>query len=204
LGAGAGWNEQEFRNLGADFHSRGKRLDESIRLIRALWSGERKFRSRQLKLTFRDVAFEPVPIQKRLPIWVGGTSEVAMKRAMKLGDVWHPGAYSLEEIQRIVKQFKRLPGSGKTPIGMRIGLDMKAKTLTGRFRGEKTLQFCGDMNKNAALLGKLRGMGASYLLLTPDTLGKTPVTDQVLALRRFARRFLSDQNKGVQDSETAI
>ncbi|HEX9429058.1 MAG TPA: LLM class flavin-dependent oxidoreductase, partial [Candidatus Bathyarchaeia archaeon] len=78
----AGWNEREFAHLGSNFHNRGKRLDASIRLIRALWRGETRFKSRILGIDFRNVVFEPRPIQKHLSIWIGGTSEAAMKRAV--------------------------------------------------------------------------------------------------------------------------
>src|SRR5437870_9678314 len=87
LAIGVGWNEKEFAHLGSNFHNRGKRVDASIRLIRALWRGETSFKSRVLGLDFRNVVFEPRPIQKHLSIWIGGTSEAAMKRAVTLGDV---------------------------------------------------------------------------------------------------------------------
>ena len=183
LGVGAGWNESEFRNLGADFHSRGVRLDDSINLIKALWNGKNSYVSKR-------ASFEPSPVQKRLPIWVGGTSTAAMNRALELGDAWHPGAYSMEETERFVEQFKRLRNSDGHPICLRIGLNLKSTSIHGSFRGTKTLQFCGDMNKNESLLKKLRSMGVSYLLLTPDTLGKTAIEDQSQSLSKFARKFL--------------
>src|SRR6266849_334480 len=97
LAAGAGWNEKEFAHLGSNFHNRGKRLDASLRLIRALWGGETSFKSRILGLEFSDAVFEPHPIQKRLSIWIGGTSKAAMKRAATLGDAWHPNVQPLDQ-----------------------------------------------------------------------------------------------------------
>src|SRR4029077_4953369 len=69
LAIGAGWNEKEFAHLGSNFHNRGKRVDASIRVIRALWRGEKSFKSRVLGLEFSDAVFEPRPIQKHLAIW---------------------------------------------------------------------------------------------------------------------------------------
>src|SRR5260370_20982815 len=66
LATSAGWNEKEFTHLGSNFHNRGKRLDASIRLIRALWKGETSFKSRIFGVEFNDSIFEPRPIQKLL------------------------------------------------------------------------------------------------------------------------------------------
>jgi probable F420-dependent oxidoreductase len=192
LGVGAGWNEREFRNLGANFHNRGERLDDSIKLIRALWSGERSFASNRLSLRFKDASFEPNPVQKRLPIWVGGVSKAAMNRALELGDAWHPSAYSLYKIKKFIAQFKGLPNSDSFPICLRIGLDARSDSIHGAFRGTKTLQFCGDTSKNTSLMEELESLGVSYLLLTPDTDGTTPVRDQIQSLQIFAGKFLGN------------
>jgi probable F420-dependent oxidoreductase len=86
-GVGIGWLETEFDNLGVSdrFHRRGAYLDETIRLWRHLWSGstdpfEGKFH------TFRDFVFGPTPVQPRLPIVIGGSSEAALRRAGSLAD----------------------------------------------------------------------------------------------------------------------
>lgn len=87
-GVGVGWNEREYGNLGAAdrFHHRGAYLDEAIRLWRHLWSGSTEpFRGRFH--SFEDFAFEPQPPQGAdLPIWVGGRSEPALRRAGTVGD----------------------------------------------------------------------------------------------------------------------
>src|SRR6267143_516780 len=61
---GVGWNEKEFVHLGSNFHNRGKRVDASIRLMRALWRGEASFKSRALGIELSDAVFDPRPIQK--------------------------------------------------------------------------------------------------------------------------------------------
>jgi len=88
LGVGVGWQESEYEALGEDFHTRGKRMDEAIRLMRAWWSDERvDFTGRHYPMTA--MAMEPKPPQGgRLPIWVGGMSEAAWRRVGTLGDGW--------------------------------------------------------------------------------------------------------------------
>jgi probable F420-dependent oxidoreductase len=87
LGVGIGWHEDEFRFMGVPFRSRGRRADEALRLIRALWSGERSFAGDYW--SFDDATFAPLP-SPAPEIWVGGNSDRAVRRARELGDVWHP------------------------------------------------------------------------------------------------------------------
>src|SRR3989449_3161040 len=106
LATSAGWNEKEFSNLGSNFHNRGQRLDESIRLIRTLWSGGRGFASRDLRQKFDDAVFEPPPVQKHLTIWIGGTSTAAKKQAGDLWDGRDPQHQTFEEFWKRVAGVK--------------------------------------------------------------------------------------------------
>jgi len=101
LGVGMGWHRDEFEFLGVEFAGRGRRGDEAIRVLRALWSGERDFEGRFW--SFRDATAEPHP-SPQPEIWVGGSSERAIRRARELGDVWHPSRGSDAEHVRQVKE----------------------------------------------------------------------------------------------------
>jgi probable F420-dependent oxidoreductase len=92
LGVGMGWHRDEYDLMGIPFEGRGRRADEAIRLMRSLWSGE-----------FREGTFEPRP-SVQPEIWVGGSSERAVRRARELGDVWHPSRGSDAEHVRSVKE----------------------------------------------------------------------------------------------------
>jgi probable F420-dependent oxidoreductase len=108
LATSAGWVEGEFAHLGSDFHTRGKRLNESIKLIRALWGGSGAFEGTTIPQKFNKPKFEPQPIQKKLTIWVAGNSRAAMKRAVTLGDAWHPNAFPLETFRGMVSEFRKI------------------------------------------------------------------------------------------------
>src|SRR3989442_10718178 len=91
LGVGVGWQESEYEALGEDFHTRGARMDEAIRLLRACWSDAQiDFKGRHYQITA--IGMEPNPPQgSRLPIWIGGRSERALRRVAQLGDGWPAG-----------------------------------------------------------------------------------------------------------------
>ena len=101
LGVGMGWHKDEYDFMGVPFAGRGRRGDEAIRLMRALWSGERDFEGELW--SFQDATSEPHPSPPP-EIWVGGSSERAIRRALELGDVWHPSRGSDADHVRRVKE----------------------------------------------------------------------------------------------------
>jgi probable F420-dependent oxidoreductase len=124
LGVGIGWHEDEFRFMGVDFRTRGRRADEALRLIRALWAGERSFEGELW--SFEQATFEPVP--SAVPeIWVGGGSDRAVRRARELGDVWHPSrSVGPERVRELKERFPelrvvpRLPGASAAELARQI------------------------------------------------------------------------------------
>ena len=89
LGVAVGWNEVEYEALGQDFRKRGKRIDEQIGLLRRLWT-ERSvtFEGDYDRITGAGIA--PLPIQRPIPIWIGGYSPPAFRRMGRLADGWFP------------------------------------------------------------------------------------------------------------------
>jgi probable F420-dependent oxidoreductase len=97
LGVGAGWNESEFDALSAEFGNRGRRLNEALGVLRTLWSNDDpRFEGEFTR--FNDVLFGPKPVQAGgPPIWIGGPSKPALRRAATLADGWHPVGATLED-----------------------------------------------------------------------------------------------------------
>jgi probable F420-dependent oxidoreductase len=88
LGVGVGWQASEYEALGVDFATRGAQMDEAIALLRAYW-GDEKVSCEGAHYRASAMSMEPKPPQgRRLPIWVGGSSPVALRRAGRLGDGW--------------------------------------------------------------------------------------------------------------------
>ena len=193
LAIGAGWNGTEFGFVGSNFHDRGRRVDESIRLIRSLWRGETAFESGSLPQRFEDAVFDPRPVSKDLEVWVGGTSDAAMNRASSLGDAWHPNVSPLKEFGALVARFREVSaGEDRTSrICVRVGLDSRAGSAvyTGA-QGEPRLRLTGNMDENAAVISGLEEMGVSYAVVVPSAEGRTSTQDQLESIRTFAAGFV--------------
>ena len=113
LGVGVGWLEEEFAVLGQSFADRGDRADESIDVIRRLFA-EDVVEHHGRHFDFEAVRFEPKPVQRPVPIEVGGTSGAALRRAGRLGDGWiELGSADLDEISArlaVIEDARRQAG----------------------------------------------------------------------------------------------
>ncbi|MFD0199903.1 MULTISPECIES: LLM class flavin-dependent oxidoreductase [Saccharothrix] len=147
LGVGVGWARQEYEALGVRFAERGRLTDEGLRAVRAAWRDEADYRA------------------GRIPIWVGGHSDAALRRTVRFGDAWHslrltPAAYR-EALGRleVIAEEEGKPLPALTP---RILLHITAEEAGPERRlGEGTVpQVVGD-------LAELRASGAEAVVLDP-------------------------------------
>ena len=114
LGVGMGWHTDEFDFMGVEFEGRGRRGDEAIRLMRALWKGERDFDGEHW--SFHDATSEPLPSPPP-EIWIGGSSPAAIRRARELGDAWHPSRGSdVEDVRRVKERHPELRVVPRTSV----------------------------------------------------------------------------------------
>jgi probable F420-dependent oxidoreductase len=89
FGIGIGWNPVEYEALGQDFKNRGQRSEEQVEVLRQLWTQELvTFKGRWHTVT--DSGINPLPVQRPIPIWFGGTDDRALRRLARLGDGWFP------------------------------------------------------------------------------------------------------------------
>lgn len=122
LGVSAGWNAVEYQAMGADFHQRGKRLDEQITVLRALWTKPFvTFKGHYHEL--ENVGIYPPPLQRPIPLWMGGDSEPVLKRIAALGDGWLSYGETLETAGvKMAKLQRYLDAAGRKPsdVGMEV------------------------------------------------------------------------------------
>lgn len=116
---GVGWSKDEFELLQQDFHTRGKRADEMVEIMRLLWTGELvEYQGRHYQ--FAPLEMNPAP-SAYIPIWVGGISEAAMRRAARIGDGWVTDLQTSEEILASITKimtYRREYGRDKLPFSV--------------------------------------------------------------------------------------
>jgi len=106
LGIGVGWNPVEFEALGENIHDRGKRVEEQLEVMRLLWTRELvTYEGRWHRVP--DAGIKPLPVQRPIPVWMGGESEAVLRRAARLADGWitlqtfRPGPAAQQTIDRL-------------------------------------------------------------------------------------------------------
>jgi probable F420-dependent oxidoreductase len=122
LGAGVGWLEAEFNALGVPFKERGRRMDEGIALMKAVWSQDPvSFQTRWIPAVVENMRSQPQP-EVPIPIWIGGSSDAAIARALRL-DGWHGSRVRPEAAADVVKRFRAVrPDDGFT-VSLRININ---------------------------------------------------------------------------------
>jgi probable F420-dependent oxidoreductase len=164
LGAGAGWLEQEFSYLNANYENRGARFDEGLALARALWGGEGSFRGQFTSID--DVLFSPYPVKGReLPVWVGGNSSHAIRRAGTIADGWHPVGLTPSELAEGSAMLRTLANGRSVTVSLRTNIELLAK-------GEEAKGYAapghiprGSASEIAAELDAYQAAGLQYAVL---------------------------------------
>jgi probable F420-dependent oxidoreductase len=120
LGVGIGWNEVEYIGLKERFSNRGRRLEEQIELMRALWTQDViDFSGRYHRIP--EAGLNPLPVQRPIPVWIGGYADIVMERIGRLADGWFPGSQpgdALERSRALVVESARAAGRDPSTIGM--------------------------------------------------------------------------------------
>jgi probable F420-dependent oxidoreductase len=121
VGVGVGWSEAEYAALGADFATRGRRLDEAIDMFKVLWREDpATFRGRYR--SFEDIRLLPKPAG-RIPIWVGGGSEAAYRRGVTKGDGFQLIGLTPDQAGPVVKRLRADRPEADFTISLRTGWD---------------------------------------------------------------------------------
>jgi probable F420-dependent oxidoreductase len=154
LGVGVGWLESEFAAMGVPYRQRGRRTDEGIAMLKTLCAQD-------------SADFLPQPVQRpHPPLWIGGRSDAAVRRAARAGDAWHPSHLTVDELRRQIPDLRaECERAGRSP-------DEVAVTTRRRLvrdgsppdaDADRVLQ--GDPGAIAATVAELEHVGVAHLIV---------------------------------------
>jgi probable F420-dependent oxidoreductase len=184
VGVGAGYIEREFAEVGANFAERGQMADEAIEVWKAVWSeGPTTFAGE--RYTLIDACTEPKPLQRPgPPVWVGGTSRPALRRAVRHGDGWHPLGIGLQSLRRSLDELHRLAEmyDRTTPLTLSYSAGFGLVSSRPNLDESRPL-LTGAPNQVLADIATLRELGVTNVVLRP---GQPSVgTDEVINSIQF-------------------
>jgi probable F420-dependent oxidoreductase len=171
LGVGLGWNAVEYDALGQDFHTRGRRLEEQVGLLRSLWT------TRSVTMTgefdrVTGVGIAPLPIQQPIPIWVGGATPAAFRRAGRVAEGWLPMVQPGPRLDQALADV----AAGAEEAGRNPDVIL----MEGR------LDWRGDLDELIRRVEGWREAGASHLSINTMHAGLATVDDHLEVLGRVA------------------
>jgi probable F420-dependent oxidoreductase len=170
LGVGVGWNPVEYEGLNETFADRGRRSVEQIEVLRALWARETvTYAGRWHRI--ENAGIKPLPVRRHIPVWLGGTADVLLRRVGEIGDGWFPqGApdeASAAAVERI-HEFARTAGRRPAEIGLEPRLSLNQV----------------DPADWASYASGWAGLGATHLCVNTMGLGLSGAEQHIAALRR--------------------
>ncbi|MGD9614822.1 MAG: LLM class F420-dependent oxidoreductase [Alphaproteobacteria bacterium] len=145
LGIGVGWNEVEFVGLNEDFHNRGRRSEEQVAAMQALWAAPHVTLNGRWH-NIEDAGINPRPASGKVPLWYGGHAEATLRRVVKYGDGWMPLAYGPgDEARAAFDRLRRMAEeAGRDPTT--IGLDTRVSAAGDEEKWREDVRFwksCG-------------------------------------------------------------
>jgi probable F420-dependent oxidoreductase len=195
VGAGLGWMKEEFDLLRVPYEERGEIMDEYLRILKVIWS-EKSPHFQGKYFQFSDVHFSPKVVQRpHPPIWVGGESPRAIRRAAELGDGWFPidsnPRFPLSGVGElaaaIAKLRRQVEKAGRKPEEVRIGYLASNFELREVGSSESGKLFVGSPQKILADVKEFDRLGVSFLAFS--FLGENLEKTRALA-EKFAKGVL--------------
>ena len=156
FGCAAGWSQEEFEALGVDFKNRGAITDEYLRTIKRLW----------VEPLVDGLHFEPRPVQKpHPPIWVGGNSKRGIRRAVELGDCWHPTrptSGNIRDGKKYIAEIAAQYGRKAGDIGITVREPFK---IDERLPADRDRPFVGPRNHVLESFREFQQLGVSHMVI---------------------------------------
>jgi probable F420-dependent oxidoreductase len=176
LGVGIGWNKIEFTATGRNFHTRGKRVEEQVNLLRRLWTEELlTFDGRWHSIP--DAGLNPLPTQRPIPIWFGGVVDAVIRRTAKMGDGWMPQHRTAADARPDLKkldQYLAEYGRSRADVGIEPRISYNR----------------GDPDAWRQIISGWQEVGATHISLITMGYGFDKPAAHMNAIREFAEAVL--------------
>ncbi len=171
LGVGVGWNYVEYEALGKDFSKRGRVVEEQIEVLRLLWSKEIvTYKGKYHTITA--AGLNPLPVRRSIPIWIGGNSDVALRRTARLGDGWFPLGAPDDNSRRAIERLRHyIQEAGRSPDA--VGIEARVSVNSG------------NQDEWARQTESWRLLGATHISINTMDAGFTSLDQHIKALRRY-------------------
>jgi len=177
LGVGAGHVEGEFALLGLDFAARGRHVEAALPAIRAALDDEYPALSGGAWGLDGSAALSPRPVQASLPIWVGGSSPVAVRRAAQLGDGWLPQGIRPRDLPGVVERIRRLRAEAGRPERFDVGANVGCYVGTPTWDVGRT--YVGEPTALAEAFRPWTRAGANQLQVRFRSRDRAELVDQI-------------------------
>ncbi|MFF1378661.1 LLM class F420-dependent oxidoreductase [Streptomyces sp. NPDC058308] len=181
LGVGAGHVPEEFEVLGVDFERRGPLLDETVDALKAALGPDEYPEHHGERYDFSGLGQQPRPAQNRVPIWVGGSSPAAVRRAATRADGWLPQGDPRDKLPAQIARLRRLREEAGVDEPITVGAITEALYVgaPGRPVGRRTLT--GKPDAIAESLREYAAMGVDQIQVRFRSRSRTELTDQIAA-----------------------
>ncbi|MEV6686407.1 LLM class F420-dependent oxidoreductase [Streptomyces sp. NPDC051130] len=192
LGVGAGHVTEEFEALGVDFGRRGAVLDETLDALRAALGPEEYPEFEGERFSFKDLGQLPRPAQARIPVWVGGSSPAAVRRAAVRGDGWLPQGDPRDELPAQIARIRQLREAAGVDSPLEIGAITEALYVgePAWDTGRRTLT--GKAEALAESLRAYRALGVDQIQVRFRSRDRAELIDQITAFGAEVAPHLND------------
>ncbi len=180
LGVGVGWNAVEYEGLGMDFSTRGRAVEEQIEVLRLLW-GQEVVSYKGRFHTITEAGLNPLPVNRSIPIWTGGSADTLLRRTARLADGWFPlgkpddaSRALLDKLREYIKEE---------------GRELSAVGIEARVNAND-----GDLDEQARLTEAWRTLGATHISINTMGAGFKSPAEHIQAVQSYIKAVASLAN----------
>jgi len=177
LGIGVGWNPVEYEALGMNFQARGRVVEEQIEVMRLLWSQEVVSYKGQYH-TITEAGLNPLPIRRSIPIWLGGSANVLLRRVARIGDGWFPQGQPDDHMRRLLERL--------ISYIKEVGRDPSTVGIEARVNASE-----GNLDEWVRQTEGWRALGATHISLNTMGAGFNSPGEHIDAIRRYKEAIAS-------------